>query len=87
MSSKIFTSPKVRKFARELGADIEKIKGSERKGRIIEDGWINNEWIKQHINNPDLDVKYINKFLGLLAFEIWYRLFITNEISSEDTLD
>ena len=37
MSSKIFTSPKVRKFARELGADIEKIKGSERKGRIIED--------------------------------------------------
>ena len=57
------------------------------KGRIIEDGWINNEWIKQHINNPDLDVKYINKFLGLLAFEIWYRLFITNEISSEDTLD
>ena len=29
-------SPKVRKFARELGVDINQIKGSERKGRVIE---------------------------------------------------
>ena len=29
-------SPKVRKFARELGVDINKIKGSERKGRVVE---------------------------------------------------
>jgi len=33
---KIFSTPKVRKFARELGADINQIKGSERKGRITE---------------------------------------------------
>ena len=56
------------------------------KGRIIEDGWINREWINQHINKPDLDIKYINKFLGLLAFEIWYRLFITNEMDKNQTL-
>mgnify|MGYP001071994545 CR=1 FL=1 len=49
--------------------------------RIIEDGWINNEWIKQHIDNPNLDIKYINKFLGLLAFEIWYRIFVTKEMN------
>ena len=30
-------SPKVRKFARELGVDINKIEGSERDGRVIED--------------------------------------------------
>ena len=30
-------SPKARKFARELGVDINKIKGSERDGRVIED--------------------------------------------------
>ena len=29
-------SPKVRKFARELGVDINEVKGSERKGRVIE---------------------------------------------------
>ena len=56
------------------------------KGRIIEDGWINSEWIDQHINKPDLDIKYINKFLGLLAFEIWYRLFITNEMDKNQIL-
>ena len=33
----VSASPKVRKFARELGIDINKVKGSERKGRIIED--------------------------------------------------
>jgi pyruvate dehydrogenase E2 component (dihydrolipoamide acetyltransferase) len=33
---KIYTTPLVRKFARELGADINKIKGTERKGRITE---------------------------------------------------
>ena len=34
---KIFTTPKVRKFARELGANIRLIEGSERKGRITEE--------------------------------------------------
>ena len=33
---KIFASPKVRKFARELGANVSQIKGTERKGRITE---------------------------------------------------
>ena len=55
--------------------------------RVIKDGWINNDWIKKYIDNPDLDVKYVNKFLGILAFEIWYRLFITKEMSSNTALD
>ena len=55
--------------------------------RIVKDSWINKDWIKKHIDNPDLDVKYVNKFLGLLALEIWYRLFITKEMSSNTTLD
>jgi len=55
--------------------------------RIVKDGWINNEWIKKHIDSSELDVKYVNKFLGILAFEIWYRLFITKEMNSNTTLD
>ena len=42
---KIFTTPKVRKFARELGAKVSQIKGTERKGRITE------EDVKKFINN------------------------------------
>jgi len=55
--------------------------------RVVKDGWINNDWIQKHIDSPELDVKYVNKFLGILAFEIWYRLFFTKEISSNTTLD
>ena len=33
---KIYTTPLVRKFARELGADISEIKGTARQGRITE---------------------------------------------------
>ncbi len=36
-SVKTSASPKVRKFARELGIDISKISGSERQGRVTED--------------------------------------------------
>ncbi len=32
----VSASPKARKFARELGVDINKVKGSERDGRVIE---------------------------------------------------
>ena len=33
---KILATPKVRKFARELGANVSDIKGTERKGRVTE---------------------------------------------------
>ena len=36
VNKKIFATPKIRKFARELGANIKQIEGSERKGRITE---------------------------------------------------
>ena len=42
---KVFTTPNVRKFARELGADINEIKGTERKGRIT------NKDVKNFVNN------------------------------------
>ena len=50
--------------------------------RVVKDGWINNEWITKYIDSPNLNIKYINKFFGLLAFEIWYRIFITKEMDS-----
>jgi pyruvate dehydrogenase E2 component (dihydrolipoamide acetyltransferase) len=45
----ISASPKVRKFARELGADINQISGSESRGRIVESDIKN--FISSKINN------------------------------------
>ena len=55
--------------------------------RVVKDGWINNDWIQKHIDSSELDVKYVNKFLGILAFEIWYRLFITKEMNDNTILN
>ena len=54
---------------------------------ITKDGWINKDWINKYIHQDDLDVKYVNKFLGLLAFEIWHRLFVTKNMSANTTLN
>ena len=44
-------------------------------GKIIQDGWIKKNWIQSNLNNSNIDIRHINKLLGLLAFEIWYRNF------------
>lgn len=54
--------------------------------RAVKEGLLNDSWINKHLAQNDLDVRYINKFLGLLAVEIWYRLFITKEMKPTETL-
>ncbi|WP_102007748.1 asparagine synthase-related protein [Candidatus Nitrosotenuis chungbukensis] len=54
--------------------------------RIIQDKWISKDWIHKHFRKNDLDIRYVNKFLGLLALEVWYRLFITKEMKPTITL-
>jgi len=56
------------------------------KSRLLEDKIINSDWIEHHITKNDLDVRYVNKFLGILALEIWYRLFVTNDIDAHEKL-
>jgi len=56
------------------------------KSRIVNDGWINPDWISKYIDKNDLEIRYINKFYGLLAFEIWYRLFVTKEMRNDEKL-
>ena len=55
--------------------------------RIVKEHWINKDWISKHIDKDDLEIRYVNKFLGLLAFEIWYRLFISKEMNPNTTLN
>jgi len=57
------------------------------KSCLIEDKIINTDWIKKYISKNDLSASYVNKFLGLLALEIWYKLFITQEMKSTEILE
>ena len=54
--------------------------------RLVEANLINKEWITKHIDDLDINIKYVNKFLGLLACEIWYRIFITKEMNENNKL-
>jgi len=53
---------------------------------ISKEGLINSSWISSHLTKDMTDVKYVNKFLGLLALEIWFRLFVTKSLKSNSFL-
>ena len=56
-------------------------------GKIVNEGWINSNWIKKYINEKEPKPEIVNKFLGLLAFEIWFRLFISKDMKSHEKLN
>ncbi len=58
------------------------------EGRIIQDKLVRKDWIKNNLSKArdSQDVRYVNKFLGLLALETWYRLFITKEMSPNEKM-
>ena len=51
----ISASPKARKFAREIGADLHLIKGSERRGRVSENDI--KAFVKDTLSGKDLHKK------------------------------
>ena len=55
-------------------------------GNVIKDGWIYSEWVSKYYNKTDLDIRHVNKLLGILSLEIWYRIFITKEMKSSTKL-
>ena len=64
-------SPKVRKFARELGVNINQVKGSERKGRVIESdiklfvaSKSKNISINENKNNEKIKQEYLHSEFG-----------------------
>lgn len=52
------------------------------EARTIQNGLINKEWVGKHFRKDLDDIRYVNKFLGILALEIWYRIFVTKEMRS-----
>jgi len=60
VNKKIFATPKVRKFARELGANIAEIEGSERLGRITEEDVKN--FVNKSLNKSEIKENIKIKF-------------------------
>ena len=54
--------------------------------RLVEDKILNPIWLEKHSHKDDLDVRYVNKLLGILALEIWYRVFITKDLNPNEKL-
>ena len=63
INKKIFATPKTRKFARELGANISEISGTERAGRITNEDVKN--YINNKLNNPKIDSENSKEKLNL----------------------
>jgi asparagine synthase (glutamine-hydrolysing) len=57
-------------------------------GRIFEDELINQEFYQRSMKRIEetLDVRYISKVMQLLSLEIWYKLFVTMEMSPKRRL-
>jgi asparagine synthase (glutamine-hydrolysing) len=59
------------------------------RARIFEDKIINREWYIRALHRIDedqYDIRDISKMLQLLSLEIWYKLFVTSEITAKSYL-
>jgi asparagine synthase (glutamine-hydrolysing) len=60
------------------------------KGRIFQDKIINKEWYNKSLSrideNKEEAARYISKMLQLLSLEIWYKLFVTSEMSASSSI-
>jgi asparagine synthase (glutamine-hydrolysing) len=74
------------KFWFRIGKEI--VTSNLEKGRIFEDKIINREWYIKSLTriSQNKDPRYISKMLQLLSLEIWYKLFITYEMSSTSSI-
>jgi len=83
VKNKIGFSVNTKKLWKTFGFDLCKKYLTD--SNIINEKWINSSWIEENLEE-NLEVEYVNKFLGLLACEIWYRVFITKEMNPETKL-
>ncbi|WP_337862710.1 asparagine synthase C-terminal domain-containing protein [Nitrososphaera sp.] len=55
--------------------------------RVVRDGVIAKEWLdRAQTKLVSHDVRYVNKMLGLLALEVWWRLFVDGSMKPQDRL-
>ncbi len=84
-NSKKGFSPNLIQFWKNYGSEL--VNTYLNNSSISNEKYISNSWILSATQKANaLDIRYINKLLSVLSFEIWYRLFVTKEIKSDETL-
>lgn len=55
---------------------------------VVKEGVISGEWLEktQARLRSEPDFRYVNKMLGILALEVWWRLFVSRSISKAERL-
>lgn len=86
LDSKVGFSPNTLSYWKSHGYDMCSKYLKTDDARTITDGWICKEWVLRNLDYDIKDVRYVNKFLGLLAFEVWYRIFITRDLNHNTKL-
>ncbi len=73
---------------KENGNDICQQILLEKNSNIYEQKLINYSWVERAFNkvNNDGDIRYLNRLISILAVEIWYRIFVTKEMSKKEKL-
>jgi asparagine synthase (glutamine-hydrolysing) len=76
---------------KKRGQEIVRQYVNSKDSEIVQAGVINSEWVQkttQKLLAQELepDVRYVNKMLGLLALEVWWRLFITKSMKENQKL-
>lgn len=58
------------------------------ESHIVRECLISAEWIKNaiHIVEQNGDIRYMNRLLQVVSFEIWYRLFVSRDMDASFTL-
>ena len=51
---------------------------------LVKKGLLSSKWINSHMNTDD--VRYVNKYLGIIALEVYYRLFVTKDMTKNEEL-
>lgn len=85
-TSKFGLSPSITSLWESHGKGYVKQFLSE-DSRIIRDKYISQKWINSALQHADGgDIRYINKLLHCIGFEVWYRIFVSGEMKSSDRL-
>ncbi len=71
-----------KKSAKEIVGRYVNSESEVVKAGIISSEWVSKTWSR--LDEPD--VRYINKMLGILALEIWWRLFVSRTIKPAEKL-
>ena len=55
------------------------------RNKIVNSAWLEKTY-SEILKKANPDIRYISKMLGLLALEVWYRLFITKTLRGSHNL-